>query len=272
MSGNRARLFAEVVSLDAWHQPFVVARNRSQVHVEITFKEGRLGGDDADFPLTFTVKLKGSTLTVKLEPPLEVDRKSVARNIPETQVQQSRIRAIRDSASASLKAGARLGPGIFSGGLQGDISAARNVSRDEEMRVVQTVPPILSIAEPHGPNEYRWTLEPSYLESLLGQPWDPSTQPRLSAKYDVLKIGSIDPVISVYLSCAEEDLDICDIVPKDLSLAARVDQLLYGDPRLAAAKQHIRKVLQKADLEPGRMDNRFASLALASVISATEND
>jgi hypothetical protein len=196
----------------------------------------------------------------------------VARNIPETQVQQSRIRAIRDSASASLKAGAKLGPSIFSGGIQGDLTAAHNSSKEEVLRVVQTVPPILSIAEPHGPNEYRWTLEPSYLDSLLGQPWDPSIQPRLSAKYDISKISKIDPVISVDLSCAVEDLDICDIAPKDPSLAARVDEMLYGDPRLAAAKQHIRNILRKADLQPSAMDNRFMSLTLASVISAAESD
>ncbi len=270
MNNNRSRVLSEVVSLDAWHGPIESNSTSSSVSVEINFKEGRIGGGDEDFPFTFKLSLKRALLKLRLESPLKIDRTSIARNIPDAQVKHTELITARNQATAEVKAGGKINPALFTAALSGQVETSTEVSKQEEMSVVRTVPPILVSSEPRNQNEYCWTLEPTYLPYLMGQPWDPVNDPRLLAKYDYNKIGKIDPVIEATLTCAFEDIEIDDILPKDETLQKRVSNFWKGDTRMSAAKQHLKTVLQNYDLEPGSMDNRFASLLVASVIATTE--
>lgn len=268
MSSNRIRMFADVLAIDAWHSPFSQGSGSASVHVEVTFKEGRMGGADDDFPFTFRVALKKAILSVRVEAPLEIDRKSVARNIPDTHIQQTRIRTVRDTMRAEGRAGLSINPMAFAGALAGKVAAAREQTDEQITKVSESLPPILVASEPRGRNEYAWALEPTYAAALLGQPWDPLEEPRLSAKGGVGRRISIDPVIDVKLTCALEDLEVGDIRLKSDSFSDKFSQFLEGDPRVFAAQQHIKKVLKIASLEPGAMDNRFAAVVIASVLAA----
>jgi hypothetical protein len=66
MKDNRTKVLGEVLSLDAWHEPFRCDGETSGVFVELSFHEGRLGGDDAAMPVTFKIELKRALLTVRL--------------------------------------------------------------------------------------------------------------------------------------------------------------------------------------------------------------
>ncbi len=96
---NQKRVLAQVLSIDAWHGPIRTDGDVSAVHVELSFQQGRMGGDDPGFPFTFNIALKRALLTVRLEPPLKLDRNSVARQIPSNQGEYTRIMAALDSTT-----------------------------------------------------------------------------------------------------------------------------------------------------------------------------
>lgn len=83
-------MLAEVLRLDAWHKPLRTDGGTSSVYVELSFEEGRLGGD-ADLPFTFRVRLKRALLTIEVEEPLKIDRASIARPIPKSEVERKQL-------------------------------------------------------------------------------------------------------------------------------------------------------------------------------------
>jgi hypothetical protein len=267
---NRRRLLSEVASLDAWHSPIKTGAGKTQVSVELTFKEGRLGGDDEDFPFTFKMALKRATLSVSVEEPLLIDRRSIARNVPEALIEQTKIRSLREKMQANMGGKTTFG----TDGLSSNFSIGANSSfagaNAEETKLVQMVPPILVVSEPYGAQEYRWTFEPSFTATLLGQPWDPVSEPRLAARYDFAEPPKICPEVEVTLTCKLSDVMIEDIQPKDPSVRDRLKGRYSYDARNSAAQQHLKQVLRVANLEPGSMDNRFSGLVLATVMSASE--
>ncbi len=231
-----------------------------------------MGGSHAEFPYTFKVGLKRATLIVRLEHPLAIDRASVARNIPDSQVEQTKIRTMRDKLIGSMDAQANISPTKMFATAGGRVAGEREQRVREELKIVQALPPILAVSEPRSPQEYAWTLEPTFMKELRGQPWDPVISPRLSARYNFHKLGPIEPVIEAKITCALEDITIEDIQPKDRTITGRVAALLSSDTRIAAAKQHLKQVLRLSSLEPGEMDNRFAPLLIATALATVEEE
>ncbi|MEV5030910.1 hypothetical protein [Sphingobium sp. LMC3-1-1.1] len=272
MADNRIRVFSEVVAIDAWHQPIQVSDYSASVHVDVTFKQGRVGGNDDRFPFTFRLSLKKATLLVTVESPLEVDRKSVARNVPEAQVEYSRIKLARESAVARLAAGARLTPSHVSAHLNAAAELNGEHSDQVEKKLSLSTPPTMVTYEPVDRSNYRWTLSPVLEDELSGQPWDPVSNPRLrmgSSK----TLGRIEPIIKAEIFCALEDLEISDIKPKEKpTISAKIHDFVFGDENKAVAIQHLKLLLRDADLDPGSLDNRFSDVLLASVIALEDRN
>jgi hypothetical protein len=266
---NRARVLAEVLSVDAWHQPFAVGGSSSAVHVELSFQEGRIGGADPDFPFTFRLNLKRALLTVKLEPPLEIERSSVARSVPSSEVELKRLRVAKEAALASLDGRATLSPLAIAIALKASAYNKREVGAEDHLRVVQNLPETLVSPRPGGSREYTWELEPTFRESLRGQPWNPVDAPRLRVKTSG-GMPPLPPTIKVEVSCALCDLQISEIEPKDKSIGQSLRNIVYNDNNQAAAVQHIKLVLRDADLEPAVLDNRFSDVLLASILAIPE--
>jgi hypothetical protein len=267
MKSNRIRILSELVAIDAWHKPIKIDGNKATVHVELTFKQGRIGGDDADFPFTFRISLKRALLTVSVEPQLDVDRESIARNVPEASVEHTRLRIAREKAAASLDAGMKLTPVHVSAQLAANAGISKDVAKEEQFKIVQNSPQTLVTYEPLSRTEYRWSLDPVFDNELNGQPWDAIMAPRLAIRPNGSN-GKIEPSIKVELSCALEDLDITDIEPKkNPKFTDKIKEFVFHDTNKAAAVQHLKLVLQEADLEPGKLDNRFSQIMVASVIA-----
>lgn len=264
MASNTARLFSEVLSLDAWHDAIQAGGNSAAVYVELSFHEGRLGGKDADFPFTFKVNLKRALVTVRLEHPLELERRSIARSIPETEVELVRLRAAKESAVTRAGGSARLTPAAMHLALHAETAADKTVSAQDELRVVQTLPETLVSPRPIDQRSYSWEVEPTYRPFLRGQPWHPIESPRLSA-VPPAQPSPIMPAMTVDVSCSLDDVDISDLTPKKESLLAKLSGI--GEVNKAAAIHHLKRVLSDAELHPGQLDNRFSDLLLASVIA-----
>jgi hypothetical protein len=269
MSHNRARILSEALFIDAWHDPFQVDGTTSAVHVEVSFSEGRLGGDDENFPFTFKLALRRALMTIKLEHPLAMERRTVARSKPSTEAERTMLLALRDTAKANLSAKGRISPAIIHLALSGAIKAEKEVTAEEKIKIVQTIPNIIVSPQPIDSQRYAWDMVPGHSDVLTGQPWDPMDEPRMRVKLPG-NIGSIDPVISVKITCALEDVEISDLVPKKNEFNDKLRNLVHGDISTAAAIQYLKRVLRDADLEAGKLDNRFSDLIIADILAVPE--
>lgn len=264
---NRRRVFTDVIALDAWHEPFVAGQDRIGVFAEVSFSDGRIGGDDEDFPLTFSVSLKRALLTIKLEHPLVIDRTSVARGIPANQSEYVQIIRAKDAVRKHVGLAGEITPSLIGAAIKGNVARTSELTKEEELRITREVPEILVTARPEGPRSYSWELEPLMSKRLKGQPWDPTVPPRMQIISPVN--GANDAAIKIEIRCALEDLHIYDIKPKNESLLDKI--VTMGDRGIneAVAIQHLKKILTDVDLYPGKMDNRFNSIILADVIASS---
>ncbi|HEX8573880.1 MAG TPA: hypothetical protein VF759_14140 [Allosphingosinicella sp.] len=235
----------------------------------MSFTEGRLGGSSADFPFTFKVSLKRALLTVRLEAPLEIDRKTVARGVPSAEVELSKILGIKSAAKSNTELAGKLSPATFHLAATGAVASEDCVTQEEQIKIVQSVPEILVSPIPGDARSYSWELQPSYRETLKGQPWNPVDSPRFRLK-SLSNTSPLPPTITVEVTCALEDLDISDLQPKDRGVMSNLKSLVLNEVSEAAAIQHLKLILHDANLEPGHIDNRFASLLIANILAIPE--
>lgn len=266
MSNNRQRILAEVLSLDAWHKPFRIDGETSAVHVEVSFEQGRIGGDDPQMPFTFRLSLRKALLTVKLEPPLTIDRNTIARSIPENPVELSHMLSTESESKSSLSSEGRLSLKGASASVSGSIGDSAAAKTEQRMKLIQSSPRIRSSPKPGGPREYSWEIAPTFEDYLDGQPWHPVHDPRLYVKHPLTK-QMIDPTIKVTLSCSIDDLLIDDLTPKSDKPLSIIRHAVKNDISYAAAVQYLKIVLTSADLEVGMMDNRFSRFLIADTMA-----
>jgi len=260
-------LLADVVSLDAWHDPLIESRP-SVVFVELAFREGRLGGDRHDFPLTFTLSLRRAELNVHVDAPLEIVRKSIARHIPDLAIKRTSTSSVSRSSKAKAASAIDLkgvAP-LVSAGVAAEISA--DSGQSSKLEISEQPRAILVAGDPLADDGYRWSLAPSYLSHLLGQPWHPVDEPRLSVR--ARSALAEEAGVHVELTCRMEDMVVSKLEPKEPSLAEKVRHLLDNDRRRRIAEHHIKHVIRSVNIGASEVDNRFSRLILRSIVAAAE--
>jgi hypothetical protein len=77
---NRKRIFADVVTVDAWHPTFSVASPTVDLHADVVFRVARLGAE-TDSPVRFRLAIKRAEVVVVIPPnePVGILKASVAR-------------------------------------------------------------------------------------------------------------------------------------------------------------------------------------------------
>ncbi|WP_404714144.1 hypothetical protein [Sphingomonas sp. MMS24-J13] len=269
MASNNERVLAEVLSIDAWHEPLRCDGKTSAVHVELSFRNGRLGGDDKSFPFTFDLYLKRAVLTIRLEKPLELDRQSVARNIPKDNSEYTMVTGLKNKVQASAAFKGKLSPSSISASLDGSVSADNEATQEEKLKVIQRFPRIIATPRPGGSHEYSWCLEPFHEDYLTGQPWDPTEDPRLSVK-SLGRILAIEPAIKVVVSCSLDDIHIDNLQLKNRTILNVAEDLIFGTVNEKAAIQHLKHVLKDMQLEAGLLEDRFSEMNIADILSVTQ--
>jgi hypothetical protein len=85
-SDNRKRAFADVVTIDAWHESFLEDHAKVDLHVDVVFGTARIGGESQS-PVRFRLSAKRAEVVVIIpdSEPVSVDRNSVSRDAPELQ-------------------------------------------------------------------------------------------------------------------------------------------------------------------------------------------
>ncbi len=270
---NRLRAFADVVSVDAWHQSFNSERREVDLKVDVVFSEGRVGGE-ASSPVQFRLRLRKAILMV-ITPetePVDVVRESIRREHEDsfTEWSEETVRKKNLSASAGLelslsKAGASGGAEV---GLKGKNEASSTL---KEIRSGKIQPMKTIFRYDNIENTYTWVIDCDSAEHLDGRAWDANTSPLLRLKDIRTDPGrGIAPSVRVGVKCLREDLIITDIrLKSDISMK---EKILGNEDKikLKAAEAYIRTKLCEVGLDVGDLGNDFARVILMDVSAKTE--
>ena len=267
---NRLRAFAEVVSIDAWHEGFESGKGKADLHADVVFGTGRLGGEpQSQVRFRLRVKRAELILIVPKTEPINISRRSInrfgsamsmKRSIPQTrkkkgsaagggkfEVSQSGV-----SASASLTAGA-----VFEGKLEERLEGSQQVLA---IRVTHR------FSNADGCDH--WAFEPTFGSILEGRAWVPGETPLATARDTRNDVGrSIPPVVRFEVRCLLEDLEIADIQLKNGSIFPAIGA---AKNRLKAAEAYIRNKLVEAGLEVHGVSDPFDQIVLGSVVANEE--
>lgn len=265
---NRKRAFADMVTVDAWHDEFTKAPKVS-LHADVVFGTARVGGEE-DSKVRFRLSLKRAELIVVIPEtePLAVDKKSVARRPP---VQRARVTESIET-SESGKAAGKLSVGFSPSGLEasatGSVEGEARFATKNRVERSETVSLFLVTPSQTAEGHYRWTIEGRMGGILKGQPWDAVKEPRLKLR-DRRKDPKhgIAPTVRVELRCRREDLEISDIEIKDETLWDKARERAGYRNREIAAEAYIRERLSREGLDVRNIADKFGMLTIASVIA-----
>jgi hypothetical protein len=270
---NRKRIFADAVTVDAWHEPFG-KKPKVDLHVDVVFGEARLGGE-ADSPVRFRLRLKRAEVVVVVPEtePARVAKNSISRDAPTARVRVSK--STKRSSRVGADGHASGSVSTKSANAKGGISAYGKLSTntDNFVKVTRNSDAMEVTQSQTGEGHYRWIIVASGGEHLNGRPWDGKKVPRLTL-VDTRKerAKGIPPSVRVEIHCKREDLIIEDIILKDETLWQKTTNRLGFNNRRAAAESFIRERLIREGLEVKDMSEMYSNLALASVTAEPTDD
>lgn len=268
---NKKRLFADVVTLEAWHEPFETSKQVA-LHAHVVFDEGRLGGED-DSQVRFRLGIARAEIVVVVPPtePISVVRATVSRDGAETKGTRI-VKADREiGSSISGGVGSSLTPGILTFSASGSAEGKISAKTVEVVELVESIRPISVQQKITAEGYYRWDVSAPINKILIGSPWDPNKEPRL----ELLDTRSnrnkgIPGAVRVEVRCRREDLRISDVQIKDVNKWKSIVNGKYFRNKQIAAEAFIRDRLTKEGLMFGDISDPFGSLCMADVAAQAE--
>jgi hypothetical protein len=264
---NRKRAFADVVTIDAWHNAFDNENSKADLHADIVFGVARVGGE-SESPVRFRLSIKRAEIVVVVpeSEPVSVDRTSVSRDSPDLQARLTEVNEQATQANVKGSISGSLGPIGLTGSAGLDAGAQASITASRKLEISSVVSLMLVTQSQTVDGHYRWAIEPQLGQILEGRPWDASKQPRLKL-VDKRKDRSkgIPPIVRVEVRCRREDLTIEDLQIKDDSLWESAKSRFGFKNKMAAAESYIRDRLTEEGLEVKNIHDIFATLTLGSV-------
>jgi hypothetical protein len=215
-SDNRRRAFADVVTIDAWHDDFSNDAQSVALHADVVFGTARVGGE-SESPVRFRLSAKRAEVVVIIpeSEPVSVDTKSVSRDAPQLEGRLTEILEQTKQASAKGGISASVSPATLNASATAAAEAQSIISTSKKIEVSATVQFMIVTQSKTADGQYRWLIEPRTKEILEGRPWDATQQPRLKLidrRKDRTK--GIPPAVRVEVRCRREDLVIQDLEQK----------------------------------------------------------
>lgn len=260
---NLAKIFSEIVSIDAWHSHFDENDDTATVHVDLTFLEGQLGSD-SDSQIRFNLALKRAELVfiIPTTEPLQVVQSSVDREPPIEGVS----RWIREHES-EMQGAARSAISVsrqpkFDISAQAAASGKSKVSTASEITVPISNFKMSQSTDSEG--NYRWEITSEAGNKLNGKVWNPVAKPRLKIKQTTK--SKIPPTCRVMVRCRREDFEITNIQPKS---GTKLGQKFLFNKKVAAAA-YIRNKLSDLGLHSDNFDEDYMQICVAEVVVSQE--
>lgn len=270
---NRRRALNEIVSLEAWHDPFSKSDKKVDLHVDVAFLTGRLGGED-ESPVRFVLSLRQAEIVVIIPPsePARIDPKSVSRDGPQLSAKLTEERTVKKSGKAKAKAKAGLDQKGLTGGIAIGVEGETSAVAKTHLQVTQAVKNMRLMHRLDADGHHGWLVSAIGKEEVLaGRPWNAAEDPRfkvVDTRADRTK--GLPPGVKVEVRCRREDLKIDKIELKDPKGLA--DQLKRGSKRnkQIAAEAIIRTRLHEEGLLDGDSTDRFAVMTLAWAMAESD--
>ena len=260
---NNPRAFAEVISIDVWRTKFSDDKAIADLHIDVGFFKGRLGGDIlSESPVRFELSLKRAEVHVIRDAAgvLKIPPSSVARtSAPTSKSKTTKIKegSAKGSAGVSLKNNK---PAIgIDTELSGSTQVTQKIEREEDLGNMH-------VSHRKDANGYVFILEPTEQVSLAGNAWNPDT-PRMQVQdtKSSRKRGE-PPEVTVQIRCKREDLHIENVQFKDKNWF----QNALSKNKEVAVEQYLKKVIFDMGLECGDLSEPFTSIVLGDAISSVE--
>jgi hypothetical protein len=268
---NRKRAFADVVSIDAWHNEFTDEHSKVDLHADVVFGSARTGGEP-ESPVRFRLAVKCAEIVVVIpeSEPVSVDRNSVSRDAPEYQGKLTEV--VEQTSQGSVKGNIKgaISPTELTGAISAEAGGQASITSTKKLEVSAIVQFMFVTQSKTGEGYYRWAVEAGSNEGLEGRPWDGARQPRLKLidkRKDHTK--GIPPTVRVEVRCRREDLIIEDIHVKDERLWEDVKSRMGFKNKLLAAEAYIRDRLAEEGIVVSNIEEIFSQITLGSVIAET---
>jgi hypothetical protein len=270
---NRKRAFADVVSIDAWHNEFTDEHSKVDLHADVVFGSARIGGE-LKSPVRFRLAVRCAEIVVIIpeSEPVSVDRNSVSRDAPEYQGKLTEV--VEQTAQGSMKGNVKgsISPTELTAAASAEAAGQASISSTKKLEVSATVQFMFVTQSTTEEGYYRWAVKARSGKDLEGRPWDGAKQPRLKLidkRKDHTK--GIPPTVRVEVRCRREDLIIEDIRVKDEGLWADVKSRVGFKNKLLAAESYIRDRLAEEGIVVHNIGEIFSQITLGSVIADTTN-
>lgn len=259
---NNPRMVKSVVGIEAW--PGAVDDNTSSVnvHLDLVFKEGRIG-EELDLSVSFRLSIKKAVLRLRKlgdSKKMKIDRVSFQdAYVPNQEITNNIQKASSGKTDSSVAVGLNLGA----------YAKANNANKRERSKTVKTVSDKRDISHQRsyiGSGSYEWELDPILGPCLKGSVFD--EKQRLfsircaDSKYEESIIFEVE--------CMEENLRIDDIKISDEYLEKYKDLKSFYDQneiRRAVAICYLKEViLRRLGLNYEIKSNRFSKMLLADCV------
>lgn len=263
---NNPRVFAETIALDVWRTPFDEGRATADLHIDVVFGQGRVGGGDD--PVRFRLSLRQAEIHVSRDTARQIDivRSSVRREKPMI-ANASRTAESKKCASASGEVGFDASSLSAQGNAKGGASVAVTERFEQQMDLAP-------MRVQHRPTEhgYAFSVTPNRVPPnseghLDGAAWsadDPIM--RIKDTNSQRKKGD-PPEVLIEIQCRREDLVIEDIEFKDRQFPS---WRCLSRNKQVAVEQYIREELVKFGMECGDLSDGFTRIVLADAVSREE--
>jgi hypothetical protein len=265
-TGNRKRAFADVVSIDAWHDRFDSKRSRVDLHADVVFGTARVGGE-SDSPIRFRLSVKRAEIVVVIPEtePVSVNPRSVARDIKEPQGRLTEIIEQKSEMNAGATLAASASPTRLNASTSANSGIKKAVAKSKRLKVSSTFRFMTVTTSKTEEGYYRWLVRPSVAPVLDGSPWHAVNEPRLKLidrRRDRSK--GIPPAVRVEVRCRREDLVIENLEIKDEGIWQMATRRLGFKNRMAAAISYIRDRLSDEGLDVNNIEDVFGQVTLGS--------
>ena len=257
---NNPRVFAQTISIDAWRTQFDGERAEADLHIDVVFSEGRVGGKTEDdyAPVRFRLSLKRAEVHVIRDSigVIDIPPSSIART-PQPSGTETVVEKKKKHLSGKGKAAASSSALSASGEVEGCAST-------EMTKCLETSSDATLMKVSHRKTErgYAFVIAPKSSDRLDGVPWD-ADAPRMKLRDTKAdrKRGE-PPEILIEIHCLREDLIIEDVqfTDDDVQLWERLTR-----NRQVVVEQYIKDELLRMGLPCGNLSDPFARLVMADV-------
>ena len=193
--------------LDAWRTPYSGAKGEADLHIDVVFNEGRIGGRDTDAPVRFRLSLKKAEVHVNRDSidVLKIPPSSIARE-KESEGVQKTVAKTKKSAGADGSLNVNPTAIVAKGNLKAEASV--ELTKQYEQTEVRRR---MKVTHRRTERGYAFDIEPTDSNRLDGQPWDvdEARMKLQDTKHDRKRGEPPVPVIEIH--CRREDLIIEDI-------------------------------------------------------------